>query len=88
MVLPASAGGIAGATSAIFPAAIATSRTASTPLRASMTCPPLSSRSYLGVDAGACGRTGPAATAARTPAVMTAIFVIMPAAARTPAAWP
>ena len=74
MVLPASAGGIAGATSAIFPAAIATSRTASMPLRASMTWPPLRSRSYLApaVEDDAAGvwawnRAAPATTAAITP---------------------
>jgi hypothetical protein len=91
MVLAASAGGIAGATSAIFPAAIATSRTASMPLRASMTWPPLRSRSYLAAGAGvwAWNRTAPATIAASTPVANSARFTMLrPAVVPAPGASP
>ena len=53
-VFNASAGLSFASTAAIFPPAIATSRTALSLLRASMTCPPRSSRSYFGAAAGGC----------------------------------
>src|SRR4029453_15470257 len=48
IVLKASAGSIRGAIAAIFPPAMATSRTALVPLRGSMTCPPRKRTSYFG----------------------------------------
>ena len=54
-VFNASAGLIVAATAAIFPPAIATSRTALILFRASTTCPPRRSRSYFGVVAAGCG---------------------------------
>src|SRR5438309_3031459 len=65
MVLKASAGSIRGATAAIFPPAMATSRTALIPFLGSMTWPPRSSRSYLGSAAAALVAAANRATAAR-----------------------
>ena len=61
----ASPAGIVSATRAIFPAVIATSIRRLMSLRGSMTCPPLSSRSYCGCAHATFVKSTAAATIAR-----------------------
>src|SRR5262245_8653539 len=71
IVLKASVGSIRGATAAILPPAMATSRTAFVPLRGSTTCPPRKRRSYF----GSAARIRPAIPRKRSSAMVLSRFV-------------